>query len=284
MHEIEVRRIEVRRTTITTLVAAALVALAACGDDVLIDAESAYGRSVFGVDAANNLVVFGTENPGRVLRTTAIAGLQGGEQVVGLDFRPADGQLYAMTSASRLYVLDTLSARATVVTTLPLPALSGASFGFDFNPVADRIRVHSDTRQNLRLPPSLVGTAVVDTALAYQAGDPGAGAPITVVGSAYTNSAAGATTTTLSVIDASRDALLRSPSPNGGTLSTVGGLNVSTSEAVGFDIGVRDGLALAALTDAGRSRLYRIDLTTGAATLVGTIGSGVTLRGLAIAP
>lgn len=279
MHEMRVGR-----TVMTLAAGVGLAMLAACGDDVLIDAESAYGRSVFGVDAANNLVVFGTENPGRVLRTTAIVGLQGGEQIVGVDFRPADGQLYAMTSASRLYTLDTLSARATAVTTLPLPALNGASFGFDFNPVADRIRVHSDTRQNLRLPPTIVGTAVVDTALAYTAGDPGAGAQITVVGSAYTNSAAGATSTTLYVIDATRDVLLRSPSPNGGTLSTVGGLNVSTGEAVGFDIGVRDGLALAALTDGGRSRLYRIDLTTGAATPVGTIGSGVTLRGLAIAP
>ena len=45
------------------------------------------------------------------------------------------------------------------------PALSGTAFGFDFNPTVDRIRVVSDTGQNLRLNPDTGAVAAVDGAL-----------------------------------------------------------------------------------------------------------------------
>jgi hypothetical protein len=60
---------------------------------------------------------------------------------------------------------------------------------------------------------------------------------------------------------------------------------VDASNLVGFDIQAGSGMAYAVLTppSATASRLYTINLTTGAATLVGTIG-GDTIRGVAVAP
>ena len=104
----------------------------------------------------------------------------------------------------------------------------------------------SDTGQNLRLNPDTGAVAAVDTAL-------NPGAPH-VVGSAYTNNFAGATTTTLYAIDATTDQLFIQNPPNDGTLVPVGPLGVDTTDAVGFDISANDGVAFATLTVGGTTR------------------------------
>jgi hypothetical protein len=211
---------------------------------------------------------------------SGITGLQAGENILGIDFRPATGQLYALGSSSRLYTINLTTGAATQVGTAGAFTLNGTSFGFDFNPSVDRIRVISNTGQNLRLNPNdgtLTGT---DTVL-----NP---ATTGATAAAYTNNFAGATTTTLYDIDTTSDTLFiqgglnGTPSPNGGTLTAVGGLGVDASAVNGFDIGT-NGIAYAALTVGGVSNLYTINLQTGAATLIGAIGNGTILRGLAVA-
>jgi hypothetical protein len=68
------------------------------------------------------------------------------------------------------------------------------------------------------------------------------------------------------------------PSPNGGAITTVGSLGLGTNlnENIGFDISGLSGVAFASITTGGLSRLYTINLATGAATLAGTIGTGST--------
>jgi hypothetical protein len=165
-----------------------------------------------------------------------------------------------------------------------IPALAGASFGFDFNPTVDRIRVTSDAEQNLRLNPDTGAVAAVDTNLAYAAGDPGAGTNPSVAGSAYTNNFAGATSTTLYDIDNARHALVTQNPPNDGTLTTVGALGTN-NEAVAFDIG--DGnIAYAVLNgEQNRQTLDRVDLSNGHATQATNffIGTDQRLTGLAAA-
>ena len=100
-----------------------------------------------------------------------ITGLQAGEQLRGIDFRPATGVLYGLGSTSRLYTINLLTGAATQVGA-PFP-LSGAAFGFGFDPVADRIRVVSDSEQNLRINPD-TGAAVIDPAMSARAGPWGA--------------------------------------------------------------------------------------------------------------
>jgi hypothetical protein len=105
-----------------------------------------------------------------------------------------------------------------------------------------------------------------------------------IVGTAYTNSNATATSTVLYAINSSRDVLVTVTPPNEGKLTVVGALGVDTSQAVGFDIsGVSDGIAYATLTVNGNSRLYTIDLKIGKAKLMRLLG-GLTVTGIAIAP
>jgi hypothetical protein len=92
----------------------------------------------------------------------------------------------------------------------------------------------------------------------------------------------GATATTLYDIDSAAGTLVTQNPPNNGTLSTVGSLGVGTNlnEAIGFDIAGENGIAYAAMTTGGISRLYTVNLTTGAVTIQssngGAIGSGTT--------
>lgn len=267
-------------------------------------AVPALAATIYGVTLANHLIRFSSATPGTVDLDVAITGLQAGETILGLDARPGTlgldprpvaRQLYALGSTGRVYRLNPVTGAATQVSTLTGATLSGTSFGVDFNPIPDRLRVVSDADQNLRVNVD-TGAVTTDTALAYAAGDAAAGQNPNVVGVAYTNNFSGTTTVTLYGIDSARDTLVRqgsvdgSPvSPNSGQLFTVGALGVDTSDVVGFDIASRTGTAFAALTTAlspdgpAGSRLYTINLTTGAATLVGNIGGDSPVRGITAA-
>jgi hypothetical protein len=261
-----------------------LVALTAVSALALPSAASA-AEAFYGVTEDNQLVTFQSDNVLNVAPTHAITGLPGGESIVGLDVRPANGQLYALGKTSRLYVINPRTGAARQVGATPfIPVLAGTGFGFDFNPTVDRIRVTSDADQNLRLNPDDGTVAGVDTNLAYAPGDPGAGTNPNVVASAYTNSFAGATSTTLFDIDNARHALVIQNPPNNGTLTTVGALGINNN-AVAFDIG--DGnVAYAVLSEEqNKQGLYRIDLSNGKASKATNffIGSDQPLTGLAAA-
>jgi len=242
-------------------------------------------EAFYGVTQDNRLVTFQSDNVTNVEPSHAITGLPGGESIVGLDVRPLNGQLYALGKTSRLYVINPRTGAARQVGATPfIPALAGTGFGFDFNPTVDRIRVTSDAEQNLRLNPDNGTVAAVDTNLAYAPGDPGAGTNPSVAGSAYTNSFAGATATTLYDIDNARHALVIQNPPNNGTLTTVGALGTSNN-AVAFDIG-EGNVAYAVLNgEQNRQGLYRIDLSNGHATQATNffIGTEQPLVGLAAA-
>ncbi|MFN7014779.1 MAG: DUF4394 domain-containing protein, partial [Bacteroidia bacterium] len=73
--------------------------------------------------------------------SVALMGMNASEQIVGLDFRPATGALYAVTNQRRLITINTSNGQVTGVGSGLSPALSGQAFGFDFNPTVDRIRL-----------------------------------------------------------------------------------------------------------------------------------------------
>ena len=251
---------------------------------------------LLGLTTGNTLVQFDSSTPGTVISTVAVTGL-GGDALVGIDFRPATGQLYGVGSSSRLYTIDPMGGAATPVGAAFTPALSGTGFGVDFNPVPDRLRVVSGNGQNLRINPT-TGTATADTNLAYDSADENAGQTPNVVAAAYTNNFAGAPNTTLYAIDAARDQLVTiggpgddpaSPSPNSGTLFTVmgGPLGFDATDQTAFDITPSaDPLAPAFATgvSGGTTTLYAVNLTTGIATAVGAVGGGVALTGIAVLP
>lgn len=206
----------------------------------------------YAVDNANNLMIFNPYSPSAPI-SKPITGLQSGENVLGLDMRPVNGQLYALGSTSRLYTINASSGAATVVGTAAFtPALSGTQFGFDFNPTVDRIRIVSNTGQNLRAHPETGAIAVVD-------GNINPGTP-SISAAAYTNNFAGATTTTLFVMDVLKNKLYTQVPPNNGTLVEVGNLSGTFVEANGFDIGGTSGKAFALLNDEGQVKLFQINL------------------------
>ncbi|HEY0171893.1 MAG TPA: DUF4394 domain-containing protein [Pyrinomonadaceae bacterium] len=250
--------------------------------------------TIFGVSMNNRLFSFRSTNPSTIDYSVRITGMQPGEQVLGIDAPPSDGRLYALGSAGRLYTLDAVTGAATLAAALsadpsdasdPFSGLSGAEFGIDFDPAADRLRVISDANQNLRVNPD-TGAVVTDAPLAYASGDPNQGRDPGAMGAAYTNPDNDpATGTTLYDIDAAFDMLVIQNPPDGGTLTTVGPLNANFAEHVGFDI-APDNTAYASFTAAGTSNnFFRVSLSTGSAGFTfGSINFPDVVRDIAVAP
>ncbi len=249
------------------------------------------GVTIYAVTTSARLFQFNSASPCNVSNPIKIEGLQNNDRVLGIDFRPATGALYALGSSGRIYTINLMTAVATPVGAPFTTALEGTAFGFDFNPVVDRIRIVSDTGQNLRINPD-TGAVLVDARLAYSGSDANLGIAPSVAGAAYTNPVRGATTTTLYDIDVDLDILTTQVPANDGTLQTRGSLGLKTNDLVGFDIALLNGMnvAYAALKvggggggrDCGNSTLVQINLTNGVATPLAGIGTQQPIIGLAV--
>ncbi|WP_380876399.1 hypothetical protein ACFB49_08510 [Sphingomonas sp. DBB INV C78] len=222
---------------------------------------SAHATVLYGVDNDKNLISFDSADPATTLSVVPISGLTGGLEAI--DVRPLTNQLYGLTDDLQLVQIDHLTGVATTISPGPL-ALSGNSFGFDFNPTIDRIRVVTDTGHNYVLNPHTGQIQLAATDLSYAVVDPNFGAIPGVTGSAYTPSSLGepGTTTQLYGIDTLNDLLVKQAN-NSGILTTVGSIGVDLAES-SFEISF-DGEAFA-LED---ESLYKVDLATGALTLLG---------------
>ncbi len=215
------------------------------------------------------------------VRAIPVTGVRG--TLLGIDVRPADRRLYGVSDAYGLYTIDPASGRARLVSTLTSAFDGGPQSGFDFNPQADRLRLVSASGQNLRVHVDL-GAVAVDGALVYDAKDRNAGRRPRLAASAYTRSLPNAPQTQLFNIDAGLDVLVLQDPPNDGRLRTIGPLGVDFGPESGFDIRSGPGAAEAAYAATG-SALYRVDLRTGAASRIGTLGDGsLRVIGLAVLP
>lgn len=240
-----------------------------------------------------NIVVLvpGSNGPGQLSRfDTAIgeasrsdvplSGLAPGESLVGIDYRPATGVTYGISNNSNVYTVNTSSGVATQLASTLSPALSGNTFGFDYNPAfmgGQFARIISNLDNN-RVIDGDNGGYLGDaekTAVFYDIGDPNEGIDPNINHIAYTNSVFGATSTQQYGIDSSLD-ILTTVANNAGTLATVGGLGIDASELGGFDIDGATGDAFAAFENADglSSTLYQIDLGTGAASPLFTFQGG----------
>jgi hypothetical protein len=270
------------------------LALAACGGSDHDDDTPAptpnpptmTAGDVFAITVSNKLISFNRDAPATIRTNVAVTGLQSGENLHGIDMRPADGLLYALGSSGRIYTINTSTGAASVKstlaadatdTTLPFTALSGTDFGVDFNPAADRLRVVSNTGQSLRINVD-TGATTTDGAIN------GGAANAAVTASAYTNSFAGTATTTLYALDTANDTLYVQNPPNNGTLSAPVALGVDAGAVNGMDIDARSNMAYAVLTVGGARNLYTINLaaTSAPATSIGALGIGEDIRGIAL--
>jgi hypothetical protein len=162
--------------------------------------------------------------------------------------------------------------------------LEGFSFGFDFNPTIDRIRIVSNTAQNLVAHPDTGDANVASTTpVFYGVGDPNAGMTPNVVHHAYDNNFAGAATSQLRAIDVNLQILVTQAN-NAGTLGTIGSIGQLAGASGGFDVSAT-GNAFASfqvVTEGNSSPLYSVNLQTGAMTPLGDIPGLVS--GLTVVP
>lgn len=214
-------------------------------------AGAANAATIFAVDGLNNLVSFNSAAPGTYLSSVRITGFS--DSVQALDFRPANGVLYALAGNRSIYTINTATGVATSLGGGPL-AIEGTLFGFDFNPVADAIRIVSNTNQNYRVNPNTGALIAQDTNVFY----PGnTGQDPDVVANAYVSGG-----TTQYAIDSAASTLVRQNN-NAGDLTTIGSLGVTVGGRTSFDIAGSE-----AFVQSGRN-LYSANLQTGALTRIG---------------
>ncbi len=298
---------------VSALVASAVVV--GCHNDTLGDPNAtptgpvATGDTV-ALTSTGKVITFGRAPSATLTSSQPITGLAAGESLLGIDTRPKNSLIYALSDQANLYTLDpstgivtrlgalkasttapTNAASATnpacpAATAAPAyTALVGTEFGIDVNPAVDRLRVVSNTGQNLRINMD-TQEVTADCNISAASGMPKPSA----VG--YTNSVVGmtdpATATALFYIDTDTDMLYNvdpgtatpANNANTGVIKAVGPLGVNVTAVNGFDIAGTTPYAV--FTVGTTTGFYRIDLTTGAATAVANFSQPDTLRGLAL--
>jgi hypothetical protein len=264
--------------------AASLVALLVAGNPIAADSrddkENEFDKlKVFGLTSDGRLVRFRADKPERTNDIGYIAGLSGADSaLVGIDFRVQDGKLYGVGNFGGVYTIDTATAQATFVNALTVP-LSGTNFGVDFNPAADRLRIVSDTGQNLAHNVNAGGMTATNGMLTYTAPPTAPVVAPGVTAAAYTNNDLNqpSTGTTLFDVDTTLDQVVIQSPPGNGILVATGQLGVDVEPHAGLDIYTRliNGTAVAnrafaSLSVSGKSAFFRISVLTGKATWLGT--------------
>ena len=181
--------------------------------------------SIYALNANNAIFVLppGATSFSRLGRITTTNG-----NLIGIDFRVADGRLYALTDTGSLYTIGLSSSRlgATPVSNLAPRFAGGFQSLMDFNPVLNAIRLIGSNDQNFAVVNSggNLNTTVPQTALSYMAGDVNAGVDPNISAGSYTNNFVGATTTLFYAIDYDLDTFVTiQPAAPGGSSATGGG-------------------------------------------------------------
>lgn len=252
-----------RTTLLATAVLAALAGLAAPG--------SAEAASALALTNDNRLIMFDLDSRSAGGAPMRITGVEG--RVVGIDVRPANGMLYAVSDASVIYTLDPATGAATEVARLSQSFPKGVRAVVDFNPVADRLRLMGEDGTNFRINVE-TGQVMADGQLKHDPAGGQADKPPMVVAGAYTNSMAGAKETALYTVDAALSQVNLQAPPNDGVQKAKGALGFASETTPAFDI-VADGAGGNRALLINRGGLYEIDLETGAGTMLGKV-SGLT--------
>lgn len=244
-------------------------------------AGTAHAETIYGVTDTFNLVSFDSTTPGTTNTIGGITGLTAGHTLRGIDFRASDGQLYALSTsgltAAQLYTVNlSTGALTTYGGALNLQGNTSTFLSIDFNPVPDALRIVSGGGQNYRI--TGLSTTATPSPVVNVDGAINPAANSFISGVAYSNSVAGATSTTMYAYDFNNNVLGNFANPNSGTFNPVGssGIVASNAGAFGFDISGVSGLAYVNATAAsGLSSLYTVNLGTGAFTSAGTFNTGM---------
>jgi hypothetical protein len=147
------------------------------------------------LDQSSHLLVFDSSTPGTIVSEVSVSGLQAGDELRSIRFRPSTGGLYGLATGIaapgqfntyRLYTLDPNTGAATLVS--PAAGFGDADINnpyFDFDPFTDQIRLNSGPTLNWRVSP-VTGTVIAEDTpirigganeIAYAPPVPGIGGP-----------------------------------------------------------------------------------------------------------
>ena len=276
-------------------------------------ATQAQAELIYGITQPNstevpavNLVSFQSSTPGTITTIGPLSGVVAGQGVRSIDFRPANGQLYAISSnaaAAQIYTVNLTTAALTPVGPgFTLGTSTFTSVEIEFNPSVDRIRVvtaasgTSGLTNNFRVNPNTGLLLATDTNLAYASTDPQTGdLSFNIIGTAYSNNISGTSVTTLYGWDFNEDDLVTIGNVNGTPNSPNTGLMFTVfnpapafrtfNAALGMDISGVTGTLYVTHDDpaTGTSmNFYTLDKTTGAETLVGAYPAGTFISDISV--
>jgi hypothetical protein len=259
---------------------------------LVLGGSTAQAELIYGLTTDNNIFTFDSATPGTILSGHFITGLAANESLVGIDVRPANNALYAVSTFGNVYTINPNTGAILSSTPVTGASLNGTGFDIDFNPTADAIRLVSDADQNLAINPT-TGAATVQTTLTAAYGNPN------IAGAAYNNNTVGAASTSLYTIDSGADFLNTQNPPANGVQTVVASLKDSSNVPLdvtgllGFDISGGTGNAYVALQQGGNgySQFSTINLANGTMsgviagnTVAGLIGGGLFVRDIAVVP
>ena len=247
--------------------------------------------------AAYTLFSFNSSTPGTTT-TVGTVTASTGYVVTSIAFQPTTGQLYgfqynATTQQGQLVTINRFSAAVTTVgTAFTIGSISGTagnSATISFNPTNGAVRLVTGTYGNYRINATTGALIAQDANVGYAAGDPNVNNTFQIASLAYSN------TTTLYDIDyvngylATQNITAGTAAP-AGQLTSVGSLGITPTQgapSVGFTIGLNNTAFLNSTVStqggAVRDNLYSVNLTTGATTILGSIGSTTTFNTVDIA-
>ncbi len=273
-----------------------LLAISACDNDgnksTMQNSATADSNTrvvVYAITENDELIGFFADAPGQLLSRAPVTGLlvdnaESPPFAVSLDFRPASGELYLLTSDNRLYVVGLNNGNARFIGR-PLAELGQGIVdirAMDFSPEEDAIRIlNADTAESYRISPSNASLLAQDGGLHFAPGDPNSGQPVFPIGLGYSG-VPGSAQSTAYVLDEFNDVVARlgtindaGASARGGQLTTIGNWDFSSapvSMAVMSQTPTGYSITSSANSDE-HSDLSEIDLATGLSTSRGRIGS-----------
>ena len=168
-----------RALTLTAATLGSLILLG-CNNDSNNDTETTNTNTGDTLILTSNGMISSIDRmmPNKIVSNLKITGLQTDDELVGIDYRPKDGKLYAVGLLGNIYTLNPATGSATFIKKLmadPTDTTDGnAAFTkilgdanlitVNFNPVADRLRVITNTGQNLRINVD-TGATITDGAI-----------------------------------------------------------------------------------------------------------------------
>ena len=230
--------------------------------------------TLYALTENQNLLQFDLFSPDEVQQARAIFGIERGDTLLDLDYDVQNATLLGI-GKQRIYTIDPRTGMAQMLSTQSHASVLGAvtSLQAEFNPFDGTIRVITDGDASFRF--SRANGALLGTNASLNP------ASVALAGMAFDRNAFGQTAPTLFGFDAAAD-MLTTINTTTGAVTNVGalGLDVAQGESSFEVISVSE--ALACDFDGGVSKLYHIDLATGAAdTLLGTLAGGEKIIGLA---